>query len=104
MTAPRDPDRDLRLERLGDRNPLRHAHLGEAALVGAPSALGGSRREALAAYRALIDAVFTAPGAAEWLLGLWRRYGPEGVAPPAAPRHRAAGDAIRPADPGLGRA
>jgi hypothetical protein len=99
MSSPRDPNRDLRLERLGDRDGRRPAHLGEAALVGSSLGSAASAREYRAAYQALIDAVFTAPGAAEWLAGLRRAFGGEG-----ATRPRAAGDAIRAAEPGPGRA
>ncbi len=72
MSSPRDRDRDLRLERLGDRDGLRPAHLGESAQVASPLAGASSTWEFLAAYEALIDAVFTAPGASEWLSGLRR--------------------------------
>ena len=68
MSSPRD----LRLERLGDRDGLRPAHLGEAAEVASPFAGASSTWEFLAAYEAIIDAVFTAPGASEWLSGLRR--------------------------------
>ena len=64
--------RDLRLERLGDRDGLRSTPLGEVARVGSPLAGSGSTRASRAAYEALIDAVFTAPGAAAWLSGLRR--------------------------------
>jgi hypothetical protein len=104
MTSPRDRDRDLRLERLGDRDGRRHAHLGEAAHVGSPLAPGGSVRENLAAYIALIDAVFTAPGAAEWLLSLRRKFGAVVAGTGIAPRHQETDGAIRVSDPGLRRA
>ena len=68
MSSPRD----LRLERLDGRDGLRPAHLGEAAEVASPVAGAGKTWEFLAAYAALIDAVFTAPGASEWLSGLRR--------------------------------
>lgn len=73
MPSPRDRVPDLSLERLGDRDGLRPAHLGEAAQV--RTLEGATRRagEFSAAYQALIDAVFTAPGAAEWLSGMWKR-------------------------------
>ena len=64
--------RDLRLERFGDRDGPRPAHLGEIAHVLSPLAGCSSTRTSLAAYQALIDAVFTAPGASEWLSGLRR--------------------------------
>jgi hypothetical protein len=63
--------RDLRLERLNDRDGHRHAYT-ETVRVGAPHAGFGSYRLSQAAYEALIDAVFTAPGAATWLSGLRR--------------------------------
>jgi hypothetical protein len=103
MSSPRDPGRDLRLERLGDRDGLRPAPLGETAHVGSPLGSAASAREFLAAYQALIDAVFTAPGAAEWLTGL-RLAVAAMVARDAAPRAPIARDAIRAADPGAGRA
>jgi hypothetical protein len=68
MSSPRD----LRLERLGDRDGRHLPHLGEIVLVS--SALAGASRtwESRLDYEALIDAVFTAPGAREWLCGLRR--------------------------------
>ena len=73
MSSPHDRDRDLSLEQLGDGDGLRRAHLGEAvqirSLEGATRGIGGFS----AAYQALIDAVFTAPGAIEWLNGLRQR-------------------------------
>ena len=98
MSSPRYPGRDLRLERLGDRGGSRRAHLGPAAQVASPLALAGSARESLSAYRALIDAVFTAPGAAEWLLGLRRKVEAMLAGKDAAPHGPVARDAIRPAD------
>jgi hypothetical protein len=62
--------RDLRLERLDGRDGRRHPYLGEAAAVG--SARAGATRTSQAAYEALIDAVFTAPGASAWLSALRR--------------------------------
>jgi len=64
--------RDLNLERLSDRDGRRHPHLGEIAHVGSSVAGSSSSRASQAAYEALIDAVFTAPGASEWLSGLRR--------------------------------
>ena len=64
--------RDLRLERLDGRDGRRHPHLGEAAVVGSALAGAGGTRASRAAYEALIDAVFTAPGASAWLSGLRR--------------------------------
>ena len=103
MSSPRHPRRDLRLERLGDRDGLRRAHLGEAAHVGSPLAPAASGREYLAAYQALIDAVFTAPGAAQWLFGLRQKVAALLADKDAAPRETPARDAIRAADPGPGR-
>lgn len=98
MPAPRDPNRDLSLERLDDRDGKRPAHLGEAAHVG--SSLAGASRgwEFRAVYEALIDAVFTAPGAAEWLFGLRRAMAEK----ENAPRGRVASDAIQKAGPAKG--
>jgi hypothetical protein len=104
MSSPRYPGRDLRLERLSDRGGLRPAPFGEAAQVRWHPGPAGTVRESLAAYRALIDAVFTAPGAAEWLAGLRRKVAALLAAQDAA-RHQAVGcDAIRAAGPGPGRA
>ena len=100
MSSPRFPGRDLRLERLGDRDGLRPAHLGEAAHVGAPLAHAGRAREVRAAYQALIDAVFTAPGAAEWLAGLRRVVAARLAEKNPAPGDPVACDAIRAARPG----
>jgi hypothetical protein len=95
MSSPRDPGRDLRLERLGDRDDLRRAHLGEAAQVAPSLASASSAREFLAAYQALIDAVFTAPGAAEWLHGLRLKVAALLAGKDAPPGHAVASDAIR---------
>ena len=64
--------RDLRLERFSDRDGQRLAQLDAIAHVGSPLAESSSAWTAEAAYEALIDAVFTAPGALEWLSGLRR--------------------------------
>ena len=103
MSSPRYPGRDLRLERLSDRDRLRPAHLGEAAQVRSLPGPAASVRESLAAYQALIDAVFTAPGAAEWLARLRRRVAAILAAQDAARRQAVACDAIRAAEPGPGR-
>ena len=66
MSSPRD----LGMERLGDGR--RPPHLGEAAKVALVQADVGVAQDYLAAYQALNDAAFTAPGAAEWLAGLRR--------------------------------
>jgi hypothetical protein len=63
--------RDLRLERLNDRDGLRPPY-AETAHVGAHHTGTGSTRLSQAAYEALIDAVFTAPGVSAWLSGLRR--------------------------------
>ena len=104
MSSPRYPGRDLRLERLSDRGGLRPAPFGEAAQVRSLSGPAGTARESLVAYQALIDAVFTAPGAAEWLAGLRRKVAALLAAQGAAGRPAAACDAIRAAGPGPGRA
>ena len=104
MSSPRYPGRDLRLERLSGRDGLRPAPFGEAAQVRWLPGPAGAARESLAAYQALIDAVFTAPGAAEWLAGLRRRVAALLAAQGAAGRPAAACDAIRAAGPGPGRA
>jgi hypothetical protein len=94
MSFPRDPGRDLRLERLSDRDGLRPAHFGEAAQVRSLLGPAGSVREFLATYQALIDAVFTAPGAAEWLAGLRRKVAAILASQDAARRQAVASDAV----------
>jgi hypothetical protein len=91
MPSPRDRGRDFRLERLANRDGLRHAHLGEAAHV-ASSVAGASHMWDRAAYEALIDAVFTAAGAAEWLSGLRRAVAAMVADKDSPPRARAAAD------------
>ena len=103
MSSPRYPGRDLRLERLGDRGGLRPAHLGEAAQVRFLPGPASNAREFLAAYQALIDAVFTAPGAAEWLFGLRQKVAALLADQDVALCPGVACDAIRVADPGPGR-
>jgi hypothetical protein len=103
MSSPRYPGRDLRLERLSDRDGLRPAPFGGAAQVRSLPGPAGTVRECLAAYQALIDAVFTAPGAAEWLAGLQRKVAALLAAQGAAGRQAVACDAIRAAGPGPGR-
>jgi hypothetical protein len=83
MPSPRDPRRNPRLERLGDA--LRRAHLGESARLASHEA-GAASQDYRAAYQALIDAVFTAPGAAEWLRGLRRAMAARRAAEDEAPR------------------
>jgi hypothetical protein len=99
MTSPRQPGRDFRLERLGEN--MRPAHLGEAAQVASLS--GASSAELRAAYEALIDAVFTAPGAAEWLIGLRMAVAAVLARKDAAPRPNVTSDAVQAADPGPAR-
>jgi hypothetical protein len=103
MSSPRYPGRDLRLERLSDRDGLRPAPFGEAAQVRSLPAPAGTARELLAAYQALIDAVFTAPGAAEWLAGLRRKVAALLAAQDVARGQAVGCDAIRAAGPGPGR-
>jgi hypothetical protein len=100
MSSPRDPCPDLRLERLGDRDALRPWHGGEPALVARTLAPAGIRRDFQAAYEALIDAVFTAPGAAEWLSGLRRAVAAMLAAKDPVPSQPVPHDAIRLAEPG----
>jgi hypothetical protein len=103
MSLPRHPGRDLRLERLGDRDDLRRAHLGEAAQIASALAGAVDLREVLAAYEKLIDAVFTAPGAVEWLHGLRLAVAKmlaDMDAARRAPRPAVASDAIQTAQPG----
>lgn len=99
MSSSRNPDHDLSLERLDDRDGLRPAHVGEAAQV---RILEGSARrvgEFSAAYQALIDAIFTAPGAAEWLSGVWQRVSSILADRDAARPAAISRDAIRVAEP-----
>jgi hypothetical protein len=103
MSSPRYPGRDLRLEPLSDRDGLRPAPLGEAAQVRSLQGPAGSVRDFQAAYQALIDAVFTAPGAAEWLAGLRRKVAALLASQDPARRPAVPCDAIRAADPGPGR-
>jgi hypothetical protein len=103
MSSPRYPGRELRLERLSDRDGGRPAPVGEAAQVRLLPGPAGSVREFVGSYQALIDAVFTAPGAAEWLAGLRRKVAALLAPQDAARRQAVACDAIRAADPGPGR-
>jgi hypothetical protein len=70
MSSPRD----LRLERLGQKEGWRNLYLGEVAQFGAQTAGASSAAAFQHSYEALIDAVFTAPGAREWLAGLQRTF------------------------------
>jgi hypothetical protein len=91
MSAPRD----LRLERLGDRDGRRLPHLDEAATVGSVLPDTSSTSESRLSYEALIDAVFTAPGALEWLSGLRRMVAAILADKDFAPRVPASSNAIR---------
>jgi hypothetical protein len=93
MSSPRD--REFRLERLGGRDGLRRTHLSETAMVASPVAGANRVWEFQTTYAALIDAVFTAPGAAEWLFGLQRAMAARFAGQDAAPRAPVARDAIR---------
>jgi hypothetical protein len=93
--------RDLGLERLGDGR--RPPPLGETAKVALVQADVGVAQDYLAAYQALIDAAFTAPGAAEWLAGLRRAVDALLARKGTALRGLTSPDAIRPAGPPAGR-
>jgi hypothetical protein len=103
MSLPGDRVPDLSLEPLDNRDGTRRAHFGEAAQVRimerAATDVGGFS----AAYQALIDAVFTAPGATGWLTGMWKRVTAILAQREAARSEPVASDAIRAADPGPGR-
>ena len=104
MSLPGDRVPDLSLEKLGDRDGMRRGHLGETAqvrILERAAASGVGRFSA--AYQALIDAVFTAPGATEWLNGMWKRVTAILAERDAAQSQAVASDAIRAADPGPGR-
>lgn len=73
MTSSREPDSDLNLEALGSRSGRRPTPLDEKALIRQlPGEQSFQQKDFRTAYEALIDAVFTAPGAVEWLAGLRR--------------------------------
>ena len=103
MSLPGDRTPDLSLEPLADRDGSRRAHLGEAAQVRLLDEAARSVERFSAAYQALIDAAFTAPGATEWLNGMWKRVTSLLAERDAAASHAVASDAIRAADPGSGR-
>lgn len=103
MSSSRYPVHDLRLERLGDRDGWRRGHLDEAAQVRLLERPASSVERFSAAYQALIDAVFTAPGATEWLNGLRQRMADLLAGQKGSRQHAVPCDAIRAADPGLGR-
>ena len=73
MDSPRYPGRDLGLERLGDRDGSRRAHLGEAAQIRTLEEAASSVQRFSAAHQALVDAAFAGPGAAAWLAELRRK-------------------------------
>lgn len=87
--------RDLRLQRLDGRDGRPHPYFGEAAVFGSATAGASSTRLSQAAYEALIDAVFTAPGAREWLAGLRRSVAALLADKGPAARTSASSDAIR---------
>ncbi len=104
MPSPRDRVPDLSLESLGERDGVRHRHVGEAAHVRTlEQQAATSVGRFSAAYQALIDAVFTAPGASEWLNGMWKRVSAILAERDAARPPTVARDAIRAADPSPGR-
>jgi hypothetical protein len=73
MRSPRDRDHDLSLERLDDRGDVRRAYLGPSAQVRTREGAASTTERFSVAYQALIDAVFTAPGATQWLNRLRQR-------------------------------
>ncbi len=103
MPSPGDRVPDLSLEPLSNRDGTHRAQLSETAhfriLERAATSVGGFSL----AYQALIDAVFTAPGATEWLTGMWKRVTAILAQREAARSQPVASDAIRAADPGPGR-
>ena len=103
MSLPRDRVPDLSLEPLSDRDGKRRGHFGETAQVRTLERAASSVGRFSAAYQALIDAVFTAPGATEWLNGMWKRVTAILAERDAAQPRATARDAIRAADPGPGR-
>jgi hypothetical protein len=103
MSVPRDRVPDLSLERLGDRDGVRRGHFDEAAQVRTLEQAASSVGRFSAAYQALIDAIFTAPGATQWLNGMWKRVAAALAERDAARPQAVACDAIRAADPGPGR-
>lgn len=103
MSLPRDRGPDLSLEPLGERDGSRRAHLGEAAQVRLLEGSTSRSERFSSAYQALVDAAFTAPGATEWLHGMWKRVTALLGDQDTAPHHAVAHDAIRAAAPGPGR-
>ncbi len=82
---------------------LHRDHLGEVAQVRTLEVSASTVGHYSAAYQALIDAVFTAPGATEWLNGLRRRVADFLAGRDATRPQAVVCDAIRPANPGPGR-
>ena len=103
MSVPGDRVPDLSLEPLGDRNGVPRGHFGEAAQVRYLEQVARSEGRFSAAYQAHNDAVFTAPGATEWLTGMWKRVTTLLAERDAARPQPVTRDAIRAADPGPGR-
>lgn len=103
MPLPRDRVPDLSLEPLNDRGGKRRGHFDEAAQIRTLETAATSPGRFSAAYQALIDAVFTAPGASEWLNGMWKRVSAVFAERDAAPPNAVSRDAIRAAEPGPGR-
>jgi hypothetical protein len=97
MSPDRFPGRDLRLERLSERDGVPSANYGEIAHTGSHST-GANQFQAT--YEALIDAVFLAPGAAEWLRALGVAVAAMVARKETPPHEPVAKDAIRLADPG----
>jgi hypothetical protein len=104
MSSSGDRVPDLSLEKLGDRDGMRRGQLGETAHVRIVERdASSSTGRFSAAYQALIDAVFMAPGATEWLNGMWKRVTALFAERDAAKSQPVASDAIRKADPDPGR-
>jgi hypothetical protein len=103
MTAPRDRVPDLSLEPLADRGGARRGHFDGAAQVRTLEQAASGVGRFSAAYQALMDALFTAPGATEWLNGMWKRVSAMLAERDATRPQAAARDAICAADPGPGR-
>jgi hypothetical protein len=100
MSLPGDRVPDLSLEKLGDRDGSRGGHIGETAHVRMlEKAATSSTGRFSAAYQALIDAVFMAPGATEWLNGMWKKVTAIFAERDAARSQPVASDAIRAAAP-----
>ena len=76
---------DFRLERLSNRDGMRAGRFSDIVHVSSSVAGSSYARMSQAAYLALIDAVFMAPGVVQWLAGLRRiveeRYAEKEPAP-----------------------